>query len=439
MTIGQRIALKRKEQNLSQEALGERLGVSRQSVYKWESDAALPEIDKFVAMSRLFDVTVGWLLGVEEENPQAEGESAADSKAEQAGCAASDGGELNEDQLRMVQEIVDRYIAAQPKPPKKKRWPRVLAAVAAVILVWTLTKLNRELNVLNSRYNNLQNSISSVNSTVSGQISGIANRVEEILESQNSLLADYSVELMGMDIPGNTLTLHAEATPKTYVEGMEAVFSVDTGETLQEYPAALGEGHTFSSEITCELTDTTLVSVVFVSGDTRQTQLLKDYYSLYSSTFPDAYVETHDMLMWRDLDQNGNIVFDEKSKGDNYAWLAKTSSVLATDGSIEVAEVREIKVGFFKNRELVAWMAPCEQPDHYFGDWGTDQFYRMPYMTIVPEEGDLFTAATLVIDEYGREKLYMDGPFAVDREENWLDHADAFVKEDWYDPNTWTY
>ena len=37
MTIGQRIAQKRKELGLSQEALGSKLGVSRQSLYKWEA------------------------------------------------------------------------------------------------------------------------------------------------------------------------------------------------------------------------------------------------------------------------------------------------------------------------------------------------------------------------------------------------------------------
>lgn len=42
MTVGQRIAQKRKELGLSQEALGEQLGVSRQSIYKWESDTVLP-------------------------------------------------------------------------------------------------------------------------------------------------------------------------------------------------------------------------------------------------------------------------------------------------------------------------------------------------------------------------------------------------------------
>ena len=46
MTVGQRIAQKRKELGLSQEALGDRLGVSRQSIYKWESDSALPEVEK---------------------------------------------------------------------------------------------------------------------------------------------------------------------------------------------------------------------------------------------------------------------------------------------------------------------------------------------------------------------------------------------------------
>lgn len=66
MTLGQRIAQKRKELGLSQEGLGERLGVSWQAIYKWESDASLPEIDKLITLSKIFSVSVGWLLGVEE-------------------------------------------------------------------------------------------------------------------------------------------------------------------------------------------------------------------------------------------------------------------------------------------------------------------------------------------------------------------------------------
>ena len=66
LTMGQRIASRRKLLNLSQEALAEQLDVSRQAVSKWESDAAIPEIDKLIALSRLYGVSVGWLLGVED-------------------------------------------------------------------------------------------------------------------------------------------------------------------------------------------------------------------------------------------------------------------------------------------------------------------------------------------------------------------------------------
>lgn len=51
MTLGQHIAQKRRELGLSQEQLGQEMGVSRQAIYKWESDAAVPEIDKLIALS----------------------------------------------------------------------------------------------------------------------------------------------------------------------------------------------------------------------------------------------------------------------------------------------------------------------------------------------------------------------------------------------------
>ena len=66
MTLGQHIQALRKEAGYSQEALGEALGVTRQSISKWESDQAIPEVDKLVTLSRLFQVPVGVLLQVEQ-------------------------------------------------------------------------------------------------------------------------------------------------------------------------------------------------------------------------------------------------------------------------------------------------------------------------------------------------------------------------------------
>lgn len=64
MTLGQRIQELRKQHNLSQEGLGEKLGVSRQAVSRWEMDGAVPEVDKLVAMSRVFGVSLNDLLQV---------------------------------------------------------------------------------------------------------------------------------------------------------------------------------------------------------------------------------------------------------------------------------------------------------------------------------------------------------------------------------------
>ncbi len=69
MTLGQRIQELRKGLNLSQEELGEKMGVSRQAISKWEGDQTIPELDKLIALSKLFGLTVGQLLGVEQPVP----------------------------------------------------------------------------------------------------------------------------------------------------------------------------------------------------------------------------------------------------------------------------------------------------------------------------------------------------------------------------------
>lgn len=65
MTTGEKIAKQRKELNYTQEQLGEILGVSRQSISKWESDIAYPETDKLIKMGKLFDCSMDYLLNDE--------------------------------------------------------------------------------------------------------------------------------------------------------------------------------------------------------------------------------------------------------------------------------------------------------------------------------------------------------------------------------------
>ena len=66
MTIADRIQSLRKSKGMSQEELADKVGVSRQSVSKWESEQAAPDLDKIVIMSDIFEVTTDYLLkGIE--------------------------------------------------------------------------------------------------------------------------------------------------------------------------------------------------------------------------------------------------------------------------------------------------------------------------------------------------------------------------------------
>ncbi|MGM9537841.1 MAG: helix-turn-helix domain-containing protein [Candidatus Onthomonas sp.] len=62
MTFQERLRQLRTARGWSQEALAERLGLSRQAVQKWESGAARPDMDNLVTLSRLFQVSLDWLV-----------------------------------------------------------------------------------------------------------------------------------------------------------------------------------------------------------------------------------------------------------------------------------------------------------------------------------------------------------------------------------------
>lgn len=67
MTLGARLQELRLRHGMSQDALAEKLGVSRQAVSKWERDEATPDLDKILKLSELYGISLDALL---KEEPQ---------------------------------------------------------------------------------------------------------------------------------------------------------------------------------------------------------------------------------------------------------------------------------------------------------------------------------------------------------------------------------
>lgn len=65
MTLAEKLKSIRKQVGMSQEQLAERLGVSRQAVTKWETEAGIPDIENVIAISALFDISIDELLSNE--------------------------------------------------------------------------------------------------------------------------------------------------------------------------------------------------------------------------------------------------------------------------------------------------------------------------------------------------------------------------------------
>lgn len=65
MTVGEKIQKYRKDLDLSQEELGQKLLVSRQTISLWEKDQTVPTIDNLIRLREIFGVSVDEILGFE--------------------------------------------------------------------------------------------------------------------------------------------------------------------------------------------------------------------------------------------------------------------------------------------------------------------------------------------------------------------------------------
>lgn len=72
MTFGEKLQRLRQRAGMSQDALAEKLGVSRQAVSRWERDETMPETDKVIALAELFGVTTDYLLRPQPEQSRQE-------------------------------------------------------------------------------------------------------------------------------------------------------------------------------------------------------------------------------------------------------------------------------------------------------------------------------------------------------------------------------
>ena len=204
MTLGKRIASRRKLIGLSQEALAEHMNVSRQAVSKWESDITIPEIDKLLMLSKLFKVNVGWLLGVE-----------ADINA----CS-----DFTEQQLTALEQMLRNY-----QRSSKISWIRyplfgiliIAIALAAFIFSKQITRLKEG----NAQSIEQITALSADNIALKNQLENVNNMLTIQAEKEQLLTEDFKIEAHADEgIENVSIVLYLR--PKIYQESNHAIISI---------------------------------------------------------------------------------------------------------------------------------------------------------------------------------------------------------------------
>ncbi len=106
MTISEKILYCRKRCGLSQEALAEKIGVSRQAISKWETGEAAPELSKLALLAKTFGVTADWLIS--EDDPP-ESAAAQNQSAPQQPAAPAQNPNWMDSLPGAVRGLVKRY------------------------------------------------------------------------------------------------------------------------------------------------------------------------------------------------------------------------------------------------------------------------------------------------------------------------------------------
>lgn len=410
MTLGQRIQELRKQRGMSQEALGDALGVSRQAVSKWEGDNGIPELDTLIAMSRLFEVTVGQLLGVEE---------ATEQKYETAK-------EADEDKEDHVEAVLRRYVEQTTKKddrPWISRWgwavsAAIILTTAFLVMFAQLGSLRSTVRLLRSDLSNLQVDVSNNQSNLTGTI---RNTIYDVLAEEANLLSTFEWEIVDFDLDNQTATLRFDATMKEYAAGSRLQFCAawtKVDDTEGKTDGDWVEGPNFQSEITLPLNHNTVISIRVedADGNIKEQVIQTPLYELHPDNF---HLYARNLITPFAITTKGFGITSQTAKAEQaYIIIESIFPDFFWPEKAEVtAYVNDVEV-----MSEIMTITPSGREKQVFNASIKDTYYDLTL-----ENGDTLEIVLVVTDSLGRTQYFTTDSMSVQNGELQRKPAEAPV------------
>ena len=221
MTLGQNIQTARKAKGISQEALAEKIGVSRQALGKWEKDTALPGVDNLQALAKELGVSVDALLG----------------------CAAPDTAAPNVT-LNALRDLLD---ARDAEACRRRRGAWLAAAAAAALLLAVgggmAARLQTRLDGLAGQYGYLSSEVSRTNSDLSARMQELQNAVRQ----GESTVLDWGWHPLASLQDDGKMPVEVYVKPRTEQQGAAVTLCVTNGGDTALYAMQRGQDGVYTA------------------------------------------------------------------------------------------------------------------------------------------------------------------------------------------------
>ncbi|MBE6934876.1 MAG: helix-turn-helix transcriptional regulator [Ruminococcaceae bacterium] len=197
MDLGSRIQTLRKKAGLSQEALADTLGISRQALSKWESGASLPTLENLLQLSKVFEISLDELITGEVPPPA--GENAPDTAVRQ--------------------ETLEALLQHMESGRRKSGiWLTALCAVFAAVALSAGIYAGMRTAFLESELQNMNQRIVEQNNTINSIYQNVQAQMEDTAMMEELRNQDYTFrhEVTGYNRERDTVSISFTLTPKKY-------------------------------------------------------------------------------------------------------------------------------------------------------------------------------------------------------------------------------
>lgn len=212
----------RKEKDYSQEYLAEKLGVTRQTISKWENATAMPDLKKLTEIADFFEVSMDTLLGM--EFADTDGNNTDNKNSEQ----------YQKQYAEQLFAVVSQNQAEQNHANQKT--VKILAVLLSVAIIFVTLTLILLSNSFDDKMQNLQNQINQIN------VNLYSNQHYNYNADENN--NEFEYEFLSVDKEKNYMVnTEFRYLPSTYPKNASVYFSIINKDgTTQRIDAAEDNG-----------------------------------------------------------------------------------------------------------------------------------------------------------------------------------------------------